>query len=120
MSEKKKYRIAPGQKHYMPAPRVKGQKGRRKNMLFTEGQIVELHDHNVKGIRDKLIPVDETLDVANKNLREPDITPDYKIEHRGGGWYSVINTATGKAVNEDALKKANAEELVAELTAEEE
>lgn len=106
MAEMKKYKIAPGQKHFM---RGKG-KG---NVCFTAGQVVELYPHQAKPIRDKLLPMEETAaelqDVAEK------ILPEYTVSHVGSGKYNVYNSVTKKAENESPLSKAAAEALAKKL-----
>lgn len=44
----------------------------------------------------------------------PQGAEEYHVKHTGGGWYNVESSA-GKVMNEEKLKKAEAEELVAEL-----
>ncbi len=35
---------------------------------------------------------------------------NYKLKHRGGGWWDVVNER-GKVINEKSMKKAEAEQL---------
>ena len=41
---------------------------------------------------------------------------DFHLEHRGGGWYNILN-ADGKKLNEKALTKDEADEHLAKLEA---
>jgi len=41
--------------------------------------------------------------------------PTYEVKHRGGPWYDVVDTLTGEAVNETALKSDDAKALLNEL-----
>lgn len=41
--------------------------------------------------------------------------PKFELQHRGGGWWNVVSE-DGKVMNENALKKDEAEELVDNLT----
>jgi hypothetical protein len=50
---------------------------------------------------------------------EEDATPAeplYAVSARGGGWYDVINTQTGEAVSEVAVRLSAAEAIIEELT----
>jgi hypothetical protein len=71
-------------------------------------------------------PVDEpSFSEVAKSLLEEEETEEeeeegekpsrYLINHKGGGWYDVIDTETGALMNSKALKKADAEALVTEL-----
>jgi len=67
-----------------------------------------------EGIRDiiELLDPDPMEEEAKKIRRtEP---PEFTVESKGGGWYDVVNSE-GKAMNEKALHKTEAEELKAKL-----
>ena len=38
-----------------------------------------------------------------------------EIQHIGAGWYNIVNTATGKVLNEKHLRKAEADVILASL-----
>ena len=38
-----------------------------------------------------------------------------EIQHIGAGWYNIVNTATGKVLNEKHLRKAEADVMLASL-----
>lgn len=40
---------------------------------------------------------------------------DYLIQPKGVGWFEIVNTASGKVINEKSLRKADAEKLLQEL-----
>lgn len=105
----RKYKIAPGQKHYIRAEKGRGM------TLYTEGQIVEMREDQALPIRDKLIPADHSPAEAIVSAEAAQVKPAFETKHVGAGRYSVINTATGKAMNESPMEKAKAEELCAEL-----
>jgi hypothetical protein len=53
----------------------------------------------------------------DKTLEEMDAveTLRYTAEHKGGGWYDVVDNETGKKVNMKHLRKADANELIEKL-----
>lgn len=49
---------------------------------------------------------------------EPEIQePEYVMEHKGYGWYVILNKQSGKQINESNLRKQEAENMLAELKA---
>jgi hypothetical protein len=73
--------------------------------------------------RDTIKPVDPTgKQVTVKQAEQKEkkeetkAAPKYELRHRGGGWWNVVNE-DGKVINEKALKKEEAEELLTDLTA---
>jgi len=53
-------------------------------------------------------PIEQTLADENTEV-------EYKIKDRSQGWYDVVNSVTGKSMNEMALRIGEAEELVSRL-----
>lgn len=74
--------------------------------------------------RDMIVPVHPTgkkvtiteAKEAEKEEKEKSATK-YELKHRGGGWWNVVSEE-GKIINESALKKDEAEELLQSLTEE--
>jgi len=74
------------------------------------------------GARDVIISLDDGVPLAKLTEAEVETPPeveshDYKLDHRGGGWYNVLDS-NEKVVNENALKKEEAEELIGQLEGE--
>jgi len=73
------------------------------------------------GHRDVVRPVDPRTNIKQLEAEEEekDAPPvkklEYFLNHRGGGWYSVLNSS-GKVQNEKALNKEDAEKLIRSLT----
>lgn len=71
------------------------------------------------GFRDVVVPVDPVKAAKNLPKEEMEVKakaeePKYTLQHRGGGWWDVVNE-DGKVQNENALKKDAAEELLESL-----
>lgn len=66
--------------------------------------------------KDSIIVLDSTNVVKEKEKDEKVISAKMKYtkKHRGGGWYDIFDE-NGKQINEKALKKENAEEMLKEL-----
>lgn len=63
---------------------------------------------------DTLIPLDNIPEVVDVS-KQPAITKDnFNLHHRGGGWYDVVDK-DGKAINEKAMKRDEAQELLENL-----
>ena len=41
----------------------------------------------------------------------PEPTEGLRIEHRGGGWFDVVNSATGRAINSAPMRRDDADSL---------
>lgn len=109
MAEVQKYRVKPGQRHYM-----RDQKGKRGSTCYTGGQIVKLTPAQARPFRDKLIPVTETEDKIQKQEAAP--TPEFYSKHSGAGKYNVFSaTQPDTALNESPMTKKEAEDAVAKL-----
>jgi len=69
--------------------------------------------------RDIVIPVDplglEKKKETVEEVKEGESSVVYSLKHRGGGWFDVINSETGKVINEKALPKGEAEKLIESL-----
>jgi len=104
--------------------RVKVGKHHERNKVYKTGDILIKDDEDMPaGFLDKF----EDLGAAGKSThristheddtkREKEKIPGeslFKIEHRGGGRYRVINTVTNQPVNDQLLSKADAEALIA-------
>lgn len=67
--------------------------------------------------RDTIIPVDgENYKTVKEQIEaEKPVPVEYTLKHRGGGWFNVLDK-NGKQVNEKALKREAAKELISSLT----
>jgi hypothetical protein len=43
---------------------------------------------------------------------KPQPTEGLRVEHRGGGWFDVVNSLTGKTINSAPMRKVDAEQVV--------
>jgi hypothetical protein len=108
---------------------------------YEPGDIIECEERDIRGAKDKfeLIlpeappkpqPKKETKTTPPKpkvDKTETEAGPEDEAEtedeakedqvglvlqHRGGGWYDVVNPATGEMINDKALNKADAQLLL--------
>ena len=75
-----------------------------------------------KSFRDVVICLDE---IAKKEIKKNDVLPQsvqYEVRPRSsqGTWFDLINMTTGKPINENALRKADAEKMKIDLVGTEE
>jgi len=88
------------------------------------GGILEFHGKNIRrGETFKAYPgeiPDGFKDIVQPLEEIPD--PDkivagfhFEVRHKGGGWYDVINTISGKTVNNESLRVEKARELIKSL-----
>jgi len=94
--------------------RMADEKGNQR--IIKPGQTFSAYPHEIpQAFRDVVI----ALSTLPENKPPPPITavePVYTLKSRGsGGWYDVVNP-NGKVLNEKALKKEDAEKLIADLT----
>lgn len=93
-------------------------------MTLTTGR--DVHSGEVFRASEQEIPVGavdlvERLDPKQaKEENEPLATNHLEMRHKGAGWYDVINTETGEAINTKNLRHDEAEELVQQDAEEEE
>jgi len=90
-------------------------KGRiiKPNQVFT-AELAEIPE----GFRDVVIPVDGKPVTLDKVEDIPDVPVTelvFTIRDKGGNWYEVLDS-NGKVMNEKSLRKAQADELIKELT----
>ena len=64
--------------------------------------------------RDVVIPLDELPSEKEKKKPLKVKQHDYGVQHRGGGWYDVVDS-NGKVLNDDAMKKDEAENYIDSL-----
>jgi len=89
--------------------------GRR--MMIKPGQEFSAKPEEIPtAFRDVVVPVDNTeLAEVEASADSVDVTKlTYTIEPRGGGYYNVLDSE-GKIINEKALRKGAAEELISSL-----
>lgn len=80
--------------------------------IIKQNQVFEATEAEIpKGFRDVIVPVDP--------IPEPpalEVVPGgYQVRSRGPGWYDVVD-AQGKVVNEGALRQADAQKLLEDLS----
>lgn len=65
---------------------------------------------------EEVITPEQTL--AIEEATEPassDSERGYRMLHKRSGWYDIVNTVSGKKINEKSLRKSDAEEMLKEL-----
>lgn len=82
----------------------------REKVELHPGDEITCERWELKGAMDKFKCVQPATQVPPQ--AQP--TVGLKLVHRGGQWYDVINEATGKPINDKALRKEDAEQLVAD------
>ena len=91
--------------------------------LLIKGKRVKLKPGDViKLDKDTTIPesfmdlferiVPDGVDVATDENPDNELPQNFKIVHRGGGKYNVVNKTTGENINDALLTKVQAESLV--------
>jgi len=62
-------------------------------------------------------PADETDDKSKiESEKAPkDSSPNYEVQKKGGGWYNVFETVSGKKMNEKAMRESDAKALLEAL-----
>ncbi len=69
-----------------------------------------------EAFRDVVVPVGGKIALFEP---EPvDTVTIFEAVHRSGGWYDVVDKATDKVISEQALRKEDAEAMVADLMGE--
>lgn len=52
-------------------------------------------------------------DIPEEEAPKPTSTkPRFELQSKGGGWYDVVNTVSGKTVNDKSLRATEAKELI--------
>lgn len=88
-------------------------------VIIKPGQVFYAKPEEIpEGFKDLVIPIDPVA-VQRKQIEKDAVVaktgaPVYELRHRGGGWFDVVDE-DGKAMNESALKKVEAEELMESL-----
>jgi hypothetical protein len=89
-----------------------------KDRIIKPGQKFSARVEDIpEAFRDTVLPLDEGeyKEVVGKSEKvEGAVKPEYFAQHRGGGWYNIVD-ANGKKVNEGALKREEAEAMIAKL-----
>lgn len=74
------------------------------------------------GVDDLLVPVNEEATEVKEHVKtgQTPLQPEYldglyEIRARGVGWFDIVNTESGKVVNDKALRSADAAALVEKL-----
>jgi hypothetical protein len=84
-----------------------------RQVIIKPGQVFFAKEEEIpSGVRDLVVPVDP-VGVQKKVVEQEAkvaeaIKPVYNLQHRGGGWFDIVD-ADGKVQNEKALKKEDAE-----------
>jgi len=107
--EKRRYRLRPGQKHY-----IRGE-GRETN-IFVGGDVIELYPKQALGIKDKIIEVDTGRAPTSEPPPE-NTAPRPHLQSTGRNRYNVIHPETGEPINEAPLTRAEAEAMLSEQVA---
>lgn len=72
-------------------------------------------DEIPKGFRDVVIPLSELPEEDNKPATPASTEARFELQSKGGGWYDIINTVSGKPVNSKSLRAKEAQEQLEEL-----
>lgn len=117
MAEISKYKIRPGQKHYLQSPGGL--------VRFSEGDVLLLTSWQARAIMDKLEPVPDDTPVSPGRpaiepegglVEETQREPRYKRELRKGsfGLYDIVDTLDGRVMNVKPLTLPQADAALAE------
>ena len=97
------------------------------NKIIKPGQEFFAFEEDIPdAFRDVIIPIegyekkDNPKEVVSEEAKKGEddvgeVKPKFEVKHRTGAWYDVVNSVTGKRINEKALSKENAEKLVKSL-----
>lgn len=66
-----------------------------------------------EAFRDVIVPVDGEI---RESTPVEDVGEKYHLVHKGRGWYDIVNTASGKAINDHGLREAEAKEKLESLS----
>ena len=77
--------------------------------IYQKGEIIDIDPENTKFMMDLLEPIDH-IETEEERTAAPRV--QLEIVHKGGGKYNVINSVTGKPVNDKLLTKSQAQDLV--------
>ena len=81
--------------------------------IIKPGQVFDAFEDEIPvAFRDVIVPL-EAIPVKEETPVEP-APPEYTLKHRSGGYYWIIDS-NGKVMNEEALKKPEAEAFIADL-----
>jgi len=81
--------------------------------IIKPGQVFEAFEDEIPvGFRDVIIPLEPIP--AKEEVHVEPVPPEYTLKHRSGGYYWIVDS-NGKTMNEEALKKEEAEELIEKL-----
>lgn len=85
--------------------------------IIKPGQVFSARlDQIPVAFRDVIIPVDGAIFIEKEKQEKIEVPePEFKVNHRGVGWYDVLDNE-GKAINDKALKKEAAWNLLKSLT----
>ena len=64
------------------------------------------------GFSDKIEPADSVAVEAVEEHQDGGVIASLVVKHKGGGKYDVINTESGKAINDELLSRAEAYALI--------
>ena len=67
-----------------------------------------------KSFRDVLVCLDE--DPVDEEFGTPEVKPTFGIQERSKGWFDIVNTVTGQAINDKALREEEAKEILQGMT----
>jgi len=83
--------------------------------IIKPGQVFKVYPSQIpKSFRDSLLPLQDLP--PSPEERKIDVAdPNYSLVARGGGWFNVVD-ANGKVMNQKALKQAEADKLLDDLT----
>jgi len=90
--------------------KVGGGSFRMGNKIIKPGQVFSARLIDIpEGAKDVIMPVDKLPEGMKEDIKV--IKAIYSIKHRSGKWYDVVNS-NGKVLNEKAMTRADALELI--------
>lgn len=89
------WRLKAGYTHHLPDGKI-----------LEGGDVIKMPAFRMDAFLDRFVRVSPPPEEPEK-----DETARLRLRSAGGGWYDVVNTATGEAVNRKKLRKAAAERM---------
>lgn len=85
--------------------------------IIKPGQTFSAYPSEIpEAFRDQIRPVDKEKAEVFKDAGVAEVfEPKFEKKSKGGGWYDVVNTETGKVMNEASIREEQADELIKAL-----
>lgn len=87
----------------------------RNGRIIKPNQVFTAEPHEIpQAFKDTLIALDP--EPEEEGPKPASNKPRFEVTFKGGGWYDVVNTESGKAANSKSLRAEEAQRLLEELT----